>query len=178
MRRKGLAFEWRPLMDFGIEPLLPSDWPQVRTIYDEGIATGQATFVVKLPSWEEWDSDHLSACRLVARRGERVLGWAALRPVSGRPCYAGVAEASVYVGAAVRGHGVGSALLRALIAASESHGIWTLQGSTFPENTASLRLQARFGFRVVGRRERIGCLDGVWRDTILTERRSRVVGAE
>lgn len=165
-------------MDLSVEPLMPSDWPQVRAIYQEGIATGQTTFEVKFPSWEEWDSAHLPACRLVARRGEQVLGWAALSPVSGRPCYAGVAEVSVYVGAAVRGQGVGSALLEALIAASERHGFWTLQGSTFPENTASLRLQALSGFRVVGRRERIGRLDGAWRDTVLTERRSRIVGTE
>lgn len=165
-------------MDFSIDPLVPSDWPQVRTIYQEGIATGDATFEVELPSWEEWDSAHLSTCRLVARRGGQVLGWAALSPVSGRLCYAGVAEVSVYVSQAVRGRGVGSALLAALIRASERHGFWTLQGSTFPENTASLRLQAHFGFRVVGRRDRIGRLNGVWRDTVLTERRSPVVGTE
>lgn len=165
-------------VNFSIEPLAPRDWPQVRTIYEEGIATGQATFEVQIPSWEEWDAAHLSDCRLVARRGSQVLGWAALNPVSRRACYAGVAEVSVYVGMSMRGQGVGGALLEALIGASESRGIWTLQGATFPENTASLRLQARCGFRVVGRRERIARLNGVWRHTVLTERRSRAVGAE
>lgn len=119
---------------------------------------------------------HLAACRLVARSGDVVLGWGALSPVSSRPCYAGVAEVSIYVRESLRGHGVGRALLEHLIAASEAEGIWTLQGATFPENTASLRLQASCGFRVVGRRERIAQMDGIWRDTVLTERRSRKVG--
>ncbi len=165
-------------MDFAIEPLVPGDRLQVLAIYQEGLATGEATFEVTAPSWEEWDASHVAACRLVARKGGRVLGWAALSPVSRRRCYAGVAEVSVYVGQAERGRGVGGALLQALIAASEAEGFWTLQGSTFPENIASLRLQARSGFRVVGRRERISRLASVWRDTVLTERRSPVVGAK
>jgi phosphinothricin acetyltransferase len=154
------------------------DWPQVRAIYQEGIATRQATFEMDAPSWEEWDAAHLARCRLVARAEEGVLGWAALSPVSRRPCYSGVAELSVYVRASARGRGVGAALLNRLISDSEAEGIWTLQGATFPENAASLRLQARCGFRVVGRRERIARMDGVWRDTVLTERRSRKVGVE
>jgi L-amino acid N-acyltransferase YncA len=148
----------------------------VAAIYGEGIAGGGATFETECPSWEEWDAAHLACCRLVARKGDEIVGWAALSPVSRRPCYAGVAEASVYVSADARGQGVGRALLEALIHESEEHGIWTLQGATFAENEASLRLQAACGFRVVGRRERIAALNGAWRDTILTERRSSSVG--
>lgn len=161
-----------------IVPMTPEDWPQVRAIYEEGIATRQATFETDAPSWEQWDAAHLTRCRLVARADEGVLGWAALSPVSRRRCYAGVAEVSVYVRASARGRGVGTALLGRLITDSEREGIWTLQGATFPDNAASLRLQARFGFRVVGRRERIARMDGVWRDTVLTERRSPRVGAD
>jgi L-amino acid N-acyltransferase YncA len=164
-------------MEFAIGPLECGDWPEVQAIYQEGIETGQATFEVRAPEWEQWDAGHLSSGRLVARRAERVLGWAALSPVSRRECYAGVAEVSVYVRASERGKGTGRALLEALIAESERQEIWTLQGSTFPENEASLRLQASCGFRVVGRRERIAQRQGVWRDTVMTERRSRVVGA-
>ena len=159
-----------------IEPFQTSDWPRVAAIYGEGIAGGGATFETECPSWEEWDAAHLACCRLVARKGDEIVGWAALSPVSRRPCYAGVAEASVYVSADARQQGVGRALLDALIRESEDHGIWTLQGTTFAENAASLRLQEECGFRVVGRRERIAELNGVWRDTILTERRSRFSG--
>lgn len=159
-------------MNFRIEPMLASDWPQVRAIYEEGIATGQATFETEAPSWEAWDAGHLSTCRLVARGAEGLLGWAALSPVSRRQCYAGVAELSIYVAAENRGRRLGRALLLALIDESEKQGIWTLQGATFPENEASLRLQTSCGFRIVGRRERIARLQSVWRDTVLTERRS------
>jgi phosphinothricin acetyltransferase len=154
------------------------DWPEVRAIYFEGIATGQATFETDAPPWAAWDAAHLAVGRLVARGGGRVLGWAALGPVSKRACYAGVAEASVYVGAAHRRCGVGRALLLRLIEESERAGIWMLQSAAFSENAASLRLQTGCGFRVVGRRERIARLNGVWRDTVMTERRSRVVGVE
>jgi phosphinothricin acetyltransferase len=156
--------------------MTPADWPQVQAIYREGIATGNATFETEVPPWESWDAGHLAVGRLVAREDERVIGWAALSPVSRRTCYAGVAEVSVYVAAAARGRGVGRTLLLAVIDASEKAGIWTLQGGTFPENEASLRLQRACGFRVVGRRERIGRLHGVWRDTVLTERRSALEG--
>lgn len=163
---------------FTLEAMTVADWPEVRAVYREGIATGNATFETEPPSWEQWDAGHLPVGRLVARQGGQVVGWAALGPVSRRACYAGVAEASVYVAASARGRGVGRALLVALIAASEAAGIWTLQGGCFPENEASVRLQVSCGFRVVGRRERIGKLHGVWRDTVLTERRSNVVGVE
>jgi L-amino acid N-acyltransferase YncA len=161
-----------------IESMTPVDWEVVRAIYLEGIATGQATFEMEAPPWEQWDANHLPVCRLVARRQGPVVGWAALSPVSCRPCYAGVAEVSVYVAVAERGQGVGEALLQAVIDESERHGIWTLQGVTFPENVPSLRLQASCGFRVVGMRERIARHNGVWRDTVITERRSVVAGRD
>ncbi|MEW6212380.1 MAG: N-acetyltransferase family protein [Acidobacteriota bacterium] len=164
--------------EFSIDSFAPDDWPEVRAIYLEGIAAGQATFETDAPAWEEWDANHLSACRLVARLEGHVIGWAALSAVSRRSCYAGVAEVSVYVGDQFRGRGIGKALLEALIVESEKHGIWTLQGSTFADNEASLRLQSGCGFRVVGRRERIAQLKGVWRDTVITERRSRVIGLD
>ncbi len=163
-------------MRVDIEAMVPADWEQVRAIYLEGIASGQATFEVEAPSWEQWDASHHPFARLVARSGGRVLGWATLSPVSRRRCYAGVAEVSVYVGAASRGQGIGRRLLLAAIAESERQGIWTLQGATFPENEASLRVQRACGFREIGRRERIAQLCGVWRDTVLTERRSAIVG--
>lgn len=164
-------------MSVRIEPMIPADWEQVCAVYEEGIATGLATFETKAPSWEEWDAARLPHSRLVAW-DEGVLGWAALSPVSKRVCYAGVAEVGVYVAAMARGRGIGRTLLDALIESSEAHGIWTLQGATIAENEASLTLQARCGFRVVGRRERIGKLAGMWRDTILTERRSTKVGVD
>ena len=161
-----------------IDELTPADWERVRAIYLEGIASGHATFETEAPPWEAWDAAHHPFGRLVACGGGAVLGWAALSPVSRRRCYAGVAEVSVYVAEHARGRTIGRALMDAVVAASERHGIWTLQGSTFPENEASLRLQRACGFRVVGRRERIALLHGVWRDTILMERRSAVVGRE
>ena len=164
-------------MSLRIEPMTRADWDQVCAIYEEGIATGLGTFETKAPSWEEWDAARLPHSRLVAR-DERVLGWAALSPVSKRACYAGVAEVGIYITASARGRGIGRALLQALIESSETNGIWTLQGATIAENTASLTLQERCGFRVIGRRERIGKVAGVWHDTILTERRSKKVGIE
>lgn len=164
-------------MSVRIDPMTAADWSEVCTIYEEGIATGLGTFETKAPSWEEWNAARLPHSRLVARE-RRVLGWAALSAVSKRACYAGVAEVAIYVTASARGRGIGRSLLEALIESSEIHGIWTLQGATIAGNEASLSLQARCGFRVVGRRERIGKLAGVWHDTILTERRSKTVGIE
>lgn len=163
---------------FLLEPMRDEDWPAVRRIYLEGIATGLATFETEAPEWERWNADHLEACRIVARSDGEVIGWAALSPVSKRRVYRGVAEVSVYLAAKARGRGVGRALLEALIIASEREGIWTLQASIFPENEASLRLHLGCGFREVGRRERIGELDGRWRDTLLLERRSRRIGGD
>jgi phosphinothricin acetyltransferase len=165
-------------MNYVVDEMKADDWEQVRSIYLEGIATGVATFETEAPAREKWDAGHLRKMRLVAREAEgAVLGWAALSPVSDRCVYGGVAEVSVYVGARGRGRGVGRALLEALIEASERNGIWTLQAGVFPENAASIRLHLGCGFREVGRRERIGKLNGVWRDTLLLERRSRTVGA-
>jgi phosphinothricin acetyltransferase len=152
------------------------DWPVVERIYAEGIATGDATFETAPPSWEEFDAGRLREHRLVAVEGDRVVGWAAVAPTSARACYAGVVEHSVYVAEGWRGRGVGRALLEALLRSTDAAGIWTIQTSIFPENTASFRLHRRVGFRVVGRRERIAKLGGAWRDTLLLERRSRVVG--
>lgn len=148
------------------------DWPSVRAIYLEGIATGQATFETSAPPWEEWHAKHLARPRIVFRDGSRLAGWAALSRVSARACYAGVAEVSVYVGDAFRGRGIGSQLLASLVQQSAAQGIWTLQASIFPENEASVRVHQRHGFRIVGRRERIAQQNGVWRDTLLMERRS------
>lgn len=164
-------------MTVRIELMTPADWLDVRAIYEEGIATGLGTFETVVPSWEEWNAARLPHSRLVARE-QSTVGWAALSPVSRRACYAGVAEVGIYVAASARGRGVGQALLEAIIESSEAHGIWTLQGATIAENAASLVLQARCGFRVVGRRERIGKLAGIWRDTVLTERRSNKVGLD
>ncbi len=150
------------------------DWPEVREIYAEGIATGHATFEDRAPQWKEWDACHLSVCRLVLRSDGEIAGWAALSPVSARKVYRGVAEVSVYVAGSARGKGLGSVLLEALVRESEAVAIWTLQASIFPENEASLRMHRKFGFRVVGRRERIAQMNGVWRDTLLLERRSPV----
>jgi phosphinothricin acetyltransferase len=155
-----------------LDALTAADWEAVRSIYLEGIATGNATFEKTVPPWPEWDRAHLPSCRLVAREEGEVLGWAALSAVSGRCVYAGVAEVSVYVAERARGRGIGAALLRALVAASEAQGIWTLQAGIFPENIASLELHRKAGFRVVGARERLGCMDGRWRDVVLLERRS------
>ena len=163
-------------MEFLLEPMSPAYWESVRAIYREGIATGNATFEQSAPEWEQWDEGHLRACRFVARSRGEVLGWAALSPVSRRRVYRGVAEVSVYVSGQVRRKGVGMALLAALIESSEREGIWTLQAGIFPENTASVELHRRAGFRVVGTRERLGAMDGRWRDVVLMERRSAVVG--
>ena len=153
-------------------PLTAADWPAVERIYTEGIATGDATFETEPPSWEQFDEGRLPEHRLVAVENGEVVGWAALSPTSSRSCYAGVVEHSVYVTESVRGRGVGQALMRALIAGADAAGVWTIQASVFPENEATLRLHHALGFRVVGRRERIAQLNGVWRDTILLERRS------
>jgi phosphinothricin acetyltransferase len=163
-------------MAIEISEMTPDDWPSVRAIYLEGIATGNATFETAAPEWSAWDASHMPQCRLTARVGSSIAGWAALSRVSGRCIYAGVAEVSVYIAADARRAGVGRALLAALIDASEREGIWTLQAGIFPENEASLALFTLSGFRTVGRRERIGQMNGCWRDTLLLERRSARVG--
>jgi len=154
-----------------IRGLTETDWPAVAAIWAGGMATGNATFETEVPSWAEFDRTRLPGHRLVAVDGD-VVGWAALTLTSSRDCYAGVAENSVYVAADARGRGVGGALLDALLAGADAGGIWTVQTSVFPENEASLALHLHAGFRVVGRRERIARLNGVWRDTLFLERRS------
>jgi phosphinothricin acetyltransferase len=167
-----------------IRPLVPADWPTVERIYAQGIEDGEATFEVATPSWAAFDAGKLPGLRFVAvDASDVVVGWIAASPVSPRPAYSGVVEHSVYIGRAARGRGVGRALLTAFIDAAEDAGIWTIQSSIFPDNAASLRLHESAGFRVVGRRERIarsgaGQRAGEWRDTLLIERRSRVVGGD
>jgi L-amino acid N-acyltransferase YncA len=154
-----------------IRAMQPSDWPAVREIFEHGIATRCATFEEAAPEWDEWDDDHLEGHRLVAVRSGEVVGWAAVSAVSHRACYGGVVEESVYVRREARGQGVGRALLSELVSQADEAGIWTIQASVFPENEASIALHRACGFRVVGVRERIGRLDGAWRDTVLLERR-------
>jgi L-amino acid N-acyltransferase YncA len=165
-------------MGYIIDTMTPDDWPGVRSVYVEGISTGHATFETEPPTWEQWHAAHLARGRLVARAGDVIFGWAALSAVSRRSAYAGVAEVSIYVRAGYRGRGIGQALLGALVSLSEKLGIWTLQAGIFPENRASLALHKRCGFREIGTRERIGQLNGIWRDVALLERRSRVVGTD
>jgi L-amino acid N-acyltransferase YncA len=159
-----------------IRQMTADDWAAVRAIYAEGMATGNATLESSSPDWTNWDAGHLKTCRIVATDGSRVLGWAALTPVSGRCVYAGVAEVSVYVGGSARGAGVGRRLLAQLVEESERDGIWTLQAGILPENAASVALHERCGFRIVGLREKLGKLQGQWRDVLLLERRSATVG--
>jgi phosphinothricin acetyltransferase len=167
-----------------VSPMAASHWSDVSRIYQEGIDTGQATFAIAPPaSWDEWCKGKINACSLVARDEDNheIAGWAALSPVSSRAVYAGVAEVSIYVGTQTRGQGVGSVLLRELIHLSELKGLWTLQAGIFPENQASLHLHLKHGFREVGLREKLGRMEfgefkGKWRDVMLLERRSQIVG--
>jgi L-amino acid N-acyltransferase YncA len=156
-----------------IRAMKPGDWPAVRTIYEQGIATRLATFETSAPEWPDWDAAYLADHRLVAVDNGTVVGWAGLLPTSTRPCYAGVVEDSVYVGEDGRGRGVGRALLERLLDGADRAGLWTVQASIFTDNAASVELHRRCGFREVGTRERIGQLDGAWRDTVLMERRVR-----
>ncbi|WP_431241478.1 N-acetyltransferase family protein [Flavobacterium sp. P21] len=158
-----------------IRKLSDKHWDQVKIIYQKGIDTGNATFQTSAPSWEDWDQSHLKSCRVVMQEDGNVIGWVALTPVSSRRVYAGVAEVSVYVDPAHSGKGVGLTLLNELVRQSETEGIWTLQAGIFPENTASLRIHEKAGFRILGTREKIGKQNGIWRDTALLERRSSVI---
>ena len=154
-----------------VRPFDPADYPAVASVFAEGIATGLATFETTVPSWEEWDAAHLAEHRLVAELDGEVVGWCAVVPYSRRAVYHGVGEESVYVAERARGRGVGRALLEALIESARAGGLWTLQAGIFPDNGASLALHRAVGFREVGVRERIGRLDGVWRDVVLLELR-------
>ena len=155
-----------------LKALVPQYWDEVKKIYEEGIETGHATFETNAPDWDSWDKAHISSCRIIALVNNEVAGWAALLPVSGRGVYSGVAEVSIYVASKFRGKGIGKQLLMELISQSEAHQFWTLQAGVFPENEASVKLHEHLGFRIVGRREKIGQLHGHWRDTLLLERRS------
>ncbi len=163
---------------FVIDAMHPEDWPAVRRIYQAGIDTKLATFETRAPqAWETWSAGKRPECRFVARDQDGLVwGWAVLSPVSKRSAYRGVAEVSIYIDPAAKGRGLGSMLMEALIEGSEAAGIWTLTASIFPENEASIYLHQKHGFKILGRRERIAQLDGVWRDTVVMERRSLVVG--
>lgn len=163
-------------MPLFIRPMQLSDWPLVAQIYAEGIDTGVATFETQVPTYADWDKSHTDYGRLIAEVDGQVAGWAALTPVSSRCVYAGVAEVSVYVAACARGQGVGRALLQALIATSEQQGLWTLEAVIFSENLPSIALHRSVGFRLIGYQEKIGQLEGGWRDITLMERRSKSVG--
>jgi L-amino acid N-acyltransferase YncA len=163
-------------MDGIVREMQEQDGPAVLAIYGTGIETRNATFETAVPGWEEWDRRHHPHSRFVYQENGRVLGWVALAPVSQREAYSGVAEVSIYLAPEARGRGVGTRLMERAIASSEAYGIWTLYAAMFPENEASVRLHARCGFRRVGVRIKIARLDGVWRDTLIMERRSSVVG--
>lgn len=166
-------------MDYLIDKMVPQYWNQIKDIYIEGINTGNATFEKEAPGWDKWDKSHISSCRIVARQDNIVLGWAALSPVSMRRVYAGVGEVSIYIRVNHLGKGIGTNLLKKLIELSEHNGFWTLQASVFPENKASVRLHQNCGFRIIGTRIKIGKMaNGNWRDVILLERRSKVVGTK
>ena len=159
-----------------ITKMLPDHWNAVADIYKQGIATGMATFEKDIPSWDTWNANHTEKCRSIALIEQSIIGWAALSAVSSRCVYGGVAEVSVYVGATNRGMGVGELLLRDMIDQSEKEGFWTLQSGIFPENKKSIELHQKAGFRIIGYREKIGQLDGIWKDNILMERRSKKIG--
>jgi len=161
---------------FQIRNLLPEDWEAVKKIYLEGIETGKATFETQAPSWEAWDKSHFQSLRFLVESNGIVQGWVALSPVSSRCVYGGVGEVSIYIGKEFRGQHLGLALLQHLIKESEKEGIWTLQAGIFATNLASQKLHEKAGFRVIGYREKIGKLNGVWMDNLLLERRSKVVG--
>jgi len=167
---KGIAIEYRPMV--------ATDYEQVAQIYQQGIATGNATFQQDIPTWEDWDESHLKSCRTVGIMDNKIVGWAALTAVSSRCVYAGVAELRVYVATNYRGLKIGTKLLEYLIEESEASNIWTLQAGIFPENIASIKIHEQLGFRIVGKREKIGKMNGKWRDTLLLERRSEKIGVE
>jgi phosphinothricin acetyltransferase len=152
------------------------DGQRILEIYKLGLDTRNATFETQVPSWKDWDAKHLQNSRFVFEEHGRILGWATLSPVSAREAYKGVAEVSIYVDNDYNRKGIGSKLMERLISSSEENGIWTLFSSVFPENLATLKLHEKFGFRIVGTREKIAQHYGKWRDTIILERRSRKVG--
>ena len=165
-------------MEIIFRPMTEDDWKSVSEIYKQGIDTGNATFQQEIPTYKDWDNGHLKSCRLVALKDNEIVGWAALTPVSGRCVYVGVAEVSVYVSDKNRGHKIGHKLLEKLIIESENEKLWTLQAGIFPENFASLKIHEQLGFRKIGHREKLGKMNGIWRDTVLLERRSKITGVD
>jgi L-amino acid N-acyltransferase YncA len=163
-------------MDLIIRKMEASDYDDVKRIYTEGIETKNATFEKSAPAWDEWNSKKLPHSRLIAMLGDEIVGWAALSATSDRHVYRGINEVSIYIAAAHSGKGIGKKLMESLIEVSEKNGVWTLYSSIFPENTASISLHKSCGFREIGYMEKAGCMDGVWRDTVLLERRSKVAG--
>jgi len=170
-------------MTVTVRDMTAADWPAVERIYREGIATGNATFEASPPSWEEFDREKVADPRLVALEGGAVIGWAAAGRVSSRCVYEGVLEHSVYVAETARGHGVGRVLLDAFLRAAEAAQVWTVQSGVFPENEPSLALHRELGFRTVGTRQRVGKMSygpysGKWRDVVMIERRSELIGVD
>ncbi len=163
-------------LDISFRPMTPGDWYAVANIYKEGIDTGNATFTPETPTWEEWNADHLEPCRIVAEADNNIVGWAALLPVSNRDVFRGVAELSIYIANNYKNKQVGSGLMKQVIAQSEKNGFWLLQSGIFPENKASIHLHEKSGFRIVGYREKIGEMNGIWRDIVFMERRSKITG--
>jgi phosphinothricin acetyltransferase len=159
-----------------IRPFVKSDFPSVKGIYQQGIDSGEATFQEQAKDYDVWNESLLPSCRLVAESNRQIIGWAALSSTSNRCVYSGIAEVSVYVSSNSQGLGVGNSLLEALIKASEEEGIWTLQAGIFPENKASIHIHSKNGFKVLGIREKLGQMNGIWRDIVFMERRSKVVG--
>lgn len=179
----GIFFDLKAMPSMPIRPMTPADAEAVLAIYQQGIDTGEATFQAQAPDWEEWDAGHHPHSRLVFLNSEGIAGWAALAPVSSRPVYAGVADISIYVATEAAGQGIGGQLMDAVIEAAEANGIWTIQAGIFPENTASIALHKKHGFRVVGTRERLGLMShgpksGAWRDVVFMERRSTLIGSD
>ena len=162
-------------MNITVKNINKDHWPLVAAIYQQGIATGMATFETELPIWKVWNKSHLKVCRYGAWTNDVLLGWAALSAVSSRQVYRGVAELSIYVDPKYSGRGIGSKLLDLIITESEKAGYWTLQSGIFPENTASIELHKKYGFRIIGYREKIAQLHGVWHNNVLMERRSKSV---
>jgi phosphinothricin acetyltransferase len=161
-------------MEVKFRPMTYDDWEQVSAIYRQGIETGVATFEIQVPSWKSWDAAHLKNCRIVSEVENIVVGWAALSPVSSRKAYEGVAEVSIYISNDFKGKGIGSGLMKKLVDESEIAGFWTLQAGIFRENVISIKLHQDSGFRIVGYRERIAQLNGIWKDTVLLERRTPI----
>jgi L-amino acid N-acyltransferase YncA len=165
-------------MNLKFKPITANDWNSIATIYKQGIETGDATFEQDVPSWEDWDASHIEKCRIATILENQIVGWAALTQVSGRCIYAGVAEVSVYVHENFRGKKIGLQLLQKIIEESEKENFWSLQSGIFPENKASLSIHDQAGFRIIGIREKIGKMNGKWRNNTILERRSTIIGVE